>query len=255
MNTPAPNLRPPRPRRGRARGFTLLELVIAMGMIAILALSLYASMRVAFRAKSSADAAVADVRTIEVAMEFVRADLLNVLPARDPDATTFTLAAAFLGTNRQGGGGEADHVEFYTTAETGSRPADVRDGVQVEGDIKRVELTVETPASGNGRPALVRRITRNLLTQMVPEPEVEVLCRGVASFGVRYFDGTDWQDEWDSTQRQHMLPRAVEVTLVLEPTDGRPIAQARHHVRVFPLACATLTPETTTDSTEGGTTP
>lgn len=36
----------------------------------------------------------------------------------------------------------------------------------------------------------------------------------------RYFDGSDWLDEWDSTERKS-LPSAVEVTLRLEPPPER----------------------------------
>ena len=63
-------------RRG---GFTLIELIVAMGMVAILSVSLYASLRIAFRARESAEKAIEPARTAELAMEFIRSDLQNAM--------------------------------------------------------------------------------------------------------------------------------------------------------------------------------
>ena len=49
-------------------GFTLIELIVAMGMVAILSVSLYASLRIAFRAKDSAEKTIEPARTAELAM-------------------------------------------------------------------------------------------------------------------------------------------------------------------------------------------
>jgi hypothetical protein len=77
-------------------------------------------------------------------------------------------------------------------------------------------------------PALVRRVTRNVLSS-VQQPADEVLCRNVQNFSVRYFDGTNWQTDWDSTALGDVLPYAVEVTLNIAD---------RQITRIVPLACA-----------------
>ena len=97
-----------------------------------------------------------------------------------------------------------------------------------------------------------------------------MLCRGVTAFNLRYFDGSQWQQGWDSTAQNNELPAAVEVTLTLV----RPIAagqnQELRYVRVFPLSCSALVTDqiiqnnstnttgstgTTTGTTTGGKTP
>jgi hypothetical protein len=90
-------------------------------------------------------------------------------------------------------------------------------------------------------PSLVRSVTRNLLAPTVPPPDEEILCRNVRSFTVQYFDGTDWQDSWDSTTLGDILPQAVAMTFEALIDDAKPGQEPRVYKvsRVFPLACAT----------------
>jgi hypothetical protein len=97
-------------------------------------------------------------------------------------------------------------------------------------------------------PVLTRRIMRNLLTQQVEEPEEEILCRNVRSFSLRYWDGTMWQDTWDSTQLENALPLAVEMTLVIEHPGQRGIMEPVKIIRLIPLAVA----QPLEDTTAGG---
>ena len=98
------------------------------------------------------------------------------------------------------------------------------------GGIRRIDLLVAQPMNGGatgGQPALVRRITRNLLAPTDPTPDEEVICRGVTEFTIRYYDGFQWTTDWDSTQYGDVLPLAVEVTLaVAGPADPTQVASA-----------------------------
>jgi len=91
---------------------------------------------------------------------------------------------------------------------------------------------------------LVRKVIPNLLSPQAPNPDVEVICRGVGGFNLRYYDGTQWNDTWDSTQQQNVLPNAVEVTLTLDRPNG-PIVNAdgSHAFRfthIIPMPCSTI---------------
>jgi len=82
---------------------------------------------------------------------------------------------------------------------------------------------------------------RSPVTEPVtPDPEDEILARNVKSLTMRYFDGTDWQDEWDSTTLGNVLPYAVEMTIEAYVDAARPgDAPSIYKVtRVFPMACA-----------------
>ena len=73
------------------------------------------------------------------------------------------------------------------------------------------------------------------------DPAEEVICRGVQSFDLRYFDGVDWQDKWDSAAQGNVLPRAVEVTLELVPAvDANEDEKGPWVCRVFQIPCSSL---------------
>ena len=102
-----------------------------------------------------------------------------------------------------------------------------------------VEFACEADEDGPGM-VLLRRVTRNLLATRVEDPEAEVLCRGVRSFDLMYYDGTDWQEDWDSAAHDNTLPLAVLITLELLPEDGDPADTENDGYvvsRVFMLAC------------------
>jgi type II secretory pathway pseudopilin PulG len=203
----------------------LIELVFALTMAAVLAASLYMSMQVVFHAKASAEAAVEPARTAETAMEFLRNDLQNALPP------TGTLASSFLGTSGSGG---PDDVVFFTTA-------DSPEHVSGNGEIKEVELTVATPAAG-GAPALIRRVSRNLLAPVRMNPDEEILCRGVTGFHLLYYTGAGWADSWDSTQEQNQIPSAVQVSIELQRPGAQNQPRTLRYVRIFPVSCSTVSP-------------
>src|SRR5262245_2601477 len=146
-------IRPKHSRRAVA-GFTLLELILAMSLVAIVSLSLYASMRVTYRAKRSAEAAVQPVRGGAIAIDLVSQDLESVPPP------TGILAGPFIGTFQAGGqaGTEFDVLDFYSVGE--DVPPAQRTQPMQEG-IRRIELAVRADVDP---PVLVRRVTRNLLS-------------------------------------------------------------------------------------------
>jgi prepilin-type N-terminal cleavage/methylation domain-containing protein len=197
----------------RQPGFTLLELILAMAMVAMLAASLYASLRMAFKARDTATRVIGPVRAVNVAMDMIGQDLENALPPNG------ILAGPFLGQPA----GSADNptqfdtLEFFCIGEGPNHP-----GPTGWGGIRKIDLGVTEAADGTPN-VLVRHVTDNLLAQIVPEPAEEIICRGVKSFTLRYYDLTmGWQDLWDSTQMGDVLPVAVEVTMEVQWPPAKP---------------------------------
>jgi len=271
-----PILRPRTAAGGAAHGraaFTLLELLVALAMAGIIAGSMYAALRVGFRARASAEAAVEPIRTAELATALLRADFESVTPIGGTFAVTFT------GTDQQGQGGlPGDSVEFFTlgnpndayaaqaaASATGTMNQTGRsngNSTAVPAEVRKVYVGLATyPAPGGGtEQVLVRQVTSNLLAEIAPDPDEEVLCRGVRSLNFRYFDGLTWQDSWDSTQVSNAIPSAVEMVIELDrSTDGQ--QRIIQFPRTFLLSCSTLSPTNTATPTDtsgaagGGTTP
>jgi type II secretion system protein J len=215
-------------RSTQVRAFTLLELLAATAMTAVLAGSLYATLHVAFKARRSATESVDCARRGELAMQLLRADIESAVVPKG------ILAGGFLGEDATERAGRAsDALMLHCTAD-GGRAA------EGAGDIRMVELACEPDEDGEGM-VLLRSINQNLLATTVQEPVEEVVCRGVASFNLRYFDGVDWQDAWDSAAYDNALPRAVEVTLEFPPTGDAGTDEAGRLLRrVFRIPCSSL---------------
>ena len=210
--------------------FTLLEMLVALAMMSVLAASLYASLHIGFRARERAEAALEPVRAVGLAMELLRRDIASALPP------TGVLAGAMLGEDRTAdlSRDDTDSLVFHTAAgDAGDRVCDVR----------KVEFAVTESDDGAGPYTLVRRVTTNLLAPETPDPDEEILCRSVRAFNLRYFDGADWLDSWDSSQQGNALPVALEVTVVVrrggatgDETTGDEAADYEQ-VRVFAFPC------------------
>ncbi|MBW1914669.1 MAG: type II secretion system protein GspJ [Deltaproteobacteria bacterium] len=187
-------------------GFTLLELLLAMALMSLVAASLYGTLNIGFKAKKSAEEAVEKSRTVLIAMELIRREVMSALPP------TGILAGQFLGTDETDSDGyDSDTILLHTSC---NKPGENETGC----DIRKTEISLNTPDDSEEQ-NLIRSKTTNLLAPIVLEPVEEILCNKVRALNFRYFDGYYWQDEWDSIEQKNALPIAVEVTLEIEKRD------------------------------------
>lgn len=216
-------------RARRRRGaFTLLELVVGVAMTAVVAVSLVTAMSITFRARDSARNQTNAAREATIAMDVIEQEFAGVLAPREGSL----LAGAFVGTDSGAPDAPADVVEFYALGRDAGAPID---DPFAEGP-RWVQLSLG--ADARGRPALVRRVDRNLLATIQEEPEPEVLLTGVTSLGLRYYDGFEWLEDWDSTLTGHSLPLAVEVTIEMDDASLQDPEEPYRLVQIIPLACA-----------------
>lgn len=239
----------PRSRRRGAGGFTLVELILAGVMIAVLMLSLYTALGVALKARQAATTNLALARTAAVAIDIVRQDLEGALPQGE------IITGPFIGDLSSEVDGSSE-VYFYATGGPGAASLSIDTGMTVAGasstlwnqtdptryaGVRKIGLLLRESADGKDR-LLVRQITRNLLAPSEVEPEEEILSRGVRFFSLRYYDGTQWLDTWDSTLQSDVLPRAVEIGIEIQPDASPPATDAEAQVyratQVILLPCA-----------------
>ena len=230
----------------RAGAFTLIELVLAMMMVAALAGTLFLNLRAAYKAQDSAKDDLEPARTADLAMEFVRDDIQNALPASNPQNFTSEfqkLAGTFEGTNSGGITGADGDVTFFSTS-------DGKLHVDGNGETKEIELTTDQPAGAISK-CLVRKCLRNLTNDPLQQPDEEILCRGVISVTFTFFDGSNWNETWDSTEENNEIPAAIQMTLVLDRPTSQGVPRQLKFVRTFQLPCSNVLFDT---QVNGGTT-
>jgi hypothetical protein len=81
-------------------------------------------------------------------------------------------------------------------------------------------------------------VIRNLLAQVQPAPDEEIVCRGVASLTLQYYDGSTWNPTWDSTQEDNTIPAAVQVALELKETQPNGKTDTVKYTRIVYLSAS-----------------
>ncbi|MFT3787655.1 MAG: type II secretion system protein GspJ [Tepidisphaeraceae bacterium] len=230
----------------RRRGFTLLELTLALTIAASIGLVVYQAMYTAFRARTSAAAQVGPMREAAVVMDLIEQDFASLVTPGSSTSGIFTLHGPFVGYPLSAGTAEADSVSFCALAHEDA--AGTSSGTTFDG-VQRVELSLRNDS--NGRLTLMRRVQRDLLADVQPDPTEDLLTRSAKSFIVRYYDGYGWLDSWDSTLQEDRLPIAISVTIEFQPQRmraGAPLEPAYTATRIIQIPCG----KPATDSSTGG---
>jgi len=225
-------------RRGSA-GFTLIEVLAATAMFAVLVGALYPVFHTAMRMREKAADVMEETLPRHYAAEVMKRDLRQVV------APVGILAGAFIGEKEEDGTCRRDRLEFHTASgAVGSK--------EPWGDVQRVAYYLaESPVSVSENKAtenteayeLVRAVTRNLLASTEEDPKEERLLKGVLSLAFAYYDGEVWQDSWDSTTVENETPAAVRARIEFAPAAGNGREASPIEMVVLPIAAKALTTE------------
>lgn len=201
--------RHPVPNRARTRGFTMIELLIALGLFAIMSGVLFGALRLAGRSTDAGEAKAQAASGMRLAGDYLRTQLTSQHPQRMRKMLEFPLLF----------GGARDEVRF-------TAPLPGRVGV---GGMWYYKLSM-APVGGAQRNALVLdRMIPDLDALSIPrfdESERSVLADDIKSLEVSYF-GRDrgssrdvaptWRGSWEDTQ---LLPMLIQIEVV--PRVGDP---------------------------------
>jgi general secretion pathway protein J len=188
----------------RARGFTLIELVVALAILGVMMLLLYSGLAFATRSWDAGDKVGRTAADRRIGEAFVRREIAELFPMRFKDATKLRFAFE----------GKKDHLRFVS-----ARPA----GVQL-GGLSLVGLEVAGDTRRGDRNLVMRRaMPDDAAEDFGPLDAVDpsIVMVGVDNMALQYFgaenDFTDpkWQDEWTYEGRMPSMIR-----MQLRRTDG-----------------------------------
>ena len=200
------------PTRHARRGFTLMEMVLAVGVCFVVLSAATGVFFGAVRLRETTLQAVSESLPIQLALDVMERDLKGAMPPTTNGVysgmASGNLTGAFSGDFRAGslnspGISHTVSLELYTT--TGV----LRDN-QPWGDVQRVTYELQPARSGQN---LVRSVTRNVLATVIPTPEDQVLLANVARLNIDCLDRDtgQWRNTWDTTLGDTNLPVAVRV--------------------------------------------
>jgi len=190
---------------GRRRGFTLLELLLAVALLAIIAATVYAS----FRATVSA----IDRSTQEGAP----AQAARVILSRLADELTSTEWSStrqetlFLGTTQEVKGQTIGQLQFSSRSHTWyptQPPA-----------VEMTTIGYEVDPGPRGLQLWRTEVVNPFLVD--GGAERVMMTDQLANVQFRYYANGKWETEWDAGQ-QHQLPDVVEIVLTFAKADGPP---------------------------------
>jgi type II secretion system protein J len=182
-----------------ARAFTLLEIMIAISIFALVLTGIYSSWTAILRARKVAGDAAASVQRARISIRIME-DSLGSVESFVRNANYYS----FIGEN----GSEASLSFVARLAKSFPRSGKFGDL-----DVRRLTFTVEK-APDNSR-QLVLRQNPVLMDLDIDEKEHPlVLAKNVQDFQLQFWDLrlNDWTDEWTQTNQ---IPKLVMVTLKL----------------------------------------
>ena len=188
--------------------FTLIEMILAIGVAAIVLIAANAVFFTALHLRDATSDAVDASSPIDQSLTLLRRDLQCAVTPK----VNGVLSGDFkIGNVTSTGISDPVSAEIYTADGALSDKAPW-------GDIQRVTYELKNSTTGVAGKDLYRSVTRNLLTTATPDVEDQLMIRGVDSVQFSAYDGVQWNDTWDTTDTTSAntnLPVAVRVNIQL----------------------------------------
>jgi type II secretion system protein J len=191
------------------RAFTLIEMILAIGIAAIVLVTISSVFFAALRLRNATQDFVNAAIPVDQTLSILKRDLACVVTPTN--GTTKVLSGDFrVGNVVSTGSGEPVAIEMFTsTGQLGEKDP--------WGDIQRVTYELRDPVTRNATgKELVRSVTRNILSSTPATPDDQSMMSGVQNITFECYDGVQWWNTWDTTgltSANTNLPLAVRVDI------------------------------------------
>jgi len=200
------------------RGFTLVEMLVALSVAALLASLVYGSVRVGQRSAAVLGIRAEEAEVMRIGWQFLHDALAQARPVADPENPG----------DRTGFSGEQDRLSFVA-----HMPAHI--GI---GGPMRIGLNAMATAHGYQLLLTRRRLDEPQITASDEPAQQAVLVENLDRMTIAYFGQQGrsavpaWHDSWDSVGN---LPNLVRISVKPTAAAGWPILIASPLVRAGPI--------------------
>ncbi len=197
------------------RGFTLIEVMIAMAILAVMAMLIYTSLSQTISSKDDVEKRDELGHSANLVLNKMTLDLQMAFLLTGPEflGSDGKMKTAFIGKEDRVDFSSLSHVRYFKDSK--------------ESDYAEVGYFVEDDKEDPGNKLLVRRESKLIDDKPTEGGTSEAMVEGVKEFHLEYYDSNkkEWLKSWDSTQVDvsNRLPRAVKIELkVQDPSMEEP---------------------------------
>jgi len=207
---PPTSYRLPPTARGAAAGLTLVEVLVTLGLLAIVMTLVYGSLWTTVDGLQRIERRTDREQAARILLEMMERELRSALLTGDD------LRLYFLGEDGVANDQPADKLTWVHAAH-------VKLHWQLpEAETAEVSYWLESDADGH--PILYRREDASRDGDLASGGTVYELSEEVIGLDFKYYGPQGWVDEWDSRQQGNALPRVVQISLFLPPESDDPEA-------------------------------
>ena len=224
-------------------GFTLLEITVTLAILGVVMAIVFGVFAQTMSGKEHAESRAEELASARAALARMTSDLTSVRikrktapsaanaapPTPTPTPSNRSMGAAqtirpedglFLGRVHSDRGLAADDIAFSTFVR---RPTAI---TYASSDLAIVHYFIDTTADDPQRRGLYREALFSLAGQAFDPDKPDVaasvlLLPGVSELDLRYFDGKDWVDGWDSSDNRNFAPAPYAVQIRMAVTNER----------------------------------
>lgn len=194
--------------RQKNSGFTLIEIMIAMAILAVMAVLLFTSMSQTLNSKDDVEQKDELSHSANLALNKMSMDLQMAFLVTGPEflGSDGKVKVAFVGKDDSVNFSSLSHVRYFKDAK--------------EADFAEVGYFMGDDKDDPENKILMRRESRLIDDKPEEGGKAEAMVERVKEFHLEYYDPQkkEWQKAWDSTQVDvaNRLPRAVKIELKVQ---------------------------------------
>lgn len=198
---------------GNGNGFTMVELLIAISILAMILITIYAAFQGTIKVIRTGSRGADNYQHLRLAIESIRRDLVCAFIPPGEEGV-------LKGIDNDSGGSDMDSIDFVTASNLMADPGEDRR----ESDICEVGYFISDEHEG----VLVRRVDLTVDSNPFSGGRLEPIAEKVVALNFQYYDAEEdkWLDSWDPEAEEENeqikgLPPIVWVEVTVVDAEGK----------------------------------